>query len=286
METHISLLDHGFVKVIDMMGNDKSIVEAARISYSNGAKITRSDEHLINYLMANNHTSPFEMCEIKLHIKAPIFVARQWMRHRTASINEISGRYSILKNEFYVPEVGNILPQSFSNKQGREGTWPEDTTIPQTFKSYLSENVIEASDIYDWANQSGVAKELSRLVLPINLYTEWFWKINLHNLFHFLKLRCDEHAQYEIRVYANAILDIIKTWVPIAHNAFVEYQLRSITLSKSASKVLQIIVAQSEVEIEIKSGEVLFTCDDKVVKITKREYDYLVSKDLLPKSIV
>lgn len=231
------VLDHGFVRVVDYMGNDDSIVQAARVSYGGGTKTPQEDANLIRYLMRNRHSSPFEMCEIKLHVKLPIFVARQWIRHRTASVNEVSGRYSVLSEEYYVPEEENILPQSNINKQGREEGTKTMTSNPEV-RELMDRGGTEAFELYNAFLEIGIARELSRIVLPVSTYTEWYWKIDLHNLFHFLKLRMDSHAQWEIRQYAEEIFKLVKRWVPAASQAWLDYQYNSVTLSAAQVKVV------------------------------------------------
>lgn len=229
------LLDHGFVRVVDYMGDDAAIVQAARTSYGTGTKATQEDAGLIRYLMRHWHTTPFEMCEIKLHVKLPLFVARQWIRHRTASVNEYSARYSILDREFYIPEVSQIAKQSTSNKQGRgEGV---DDLRAEEVRAILTFESNQAYDVYlnlldDEEDGYGLARELARMNLPTNIYTQWYWKVNLHNLFHFLRLRADPHAQYEIRVYANMICELVKQWVPEAYRAFEDYRLNAVNMSR------------------------------------------------------
>lgn len=220
------VLDHGFIRVVDYMGTDKSIVQAARVSYGSGTKSVREDAKLIHYLMRNNHNTPFEMCEIKFHIKMPIFVARQWVRHRTANINEYSARYSTLDNEFYIPEMDVLCFQSKSNKQGREGELDKATAAE--FIRLMEIHCQQSYDFYTELLNANVARELARMVLPLNIYTQWYWKIDLHNLLHFLKLRTDPHAQYEIRIYANIIMNILEEWVPITMEAFKLYRLNEI----------------------------------------------------------
>lgn len=228
----IPVLDHGFIRVIDYMGNDSSIVQAARVSYGAGTKQVNEDRGLINYLMRHGHTTPFEMCEIKLHVKLPIFVMRHWVRHRTANINEYSARYSVLSKEFYIPELSKIAGQSKTNKQGRS-----DDQMCQDTKSEIINTLSEFSEkAYEkyshMLDDLGLTRELARTILPVNVYTEMYWKIDLHNLFHFLRLRADNHAQYEIRCYANTILEIVKKWVPLAYDAFVNYRKNSVNVSK------------------------------------------------------
>ena len=228
----IPVLDHGFIRVVDYMGNDSSIVQAARVSYGAGTKQVNEDRGLINYLMRHGHTTPFEMCEIKLHIKLPIFVMRHWVRHRTANINEYSARYSVLSNEFYIPELSKIAGQSKTNKQGRA-----DDQMSSEDKSEIAKTLSEFSEkAYEkyshMLNDLGLTRELARTILPVNVYTEMYWKIDLHNLFHFLRLRADSHAQYEIQCYANAILNIVRLWVPFAYDAFINYRKNSVRVSK------------------------------------------------------
>ena len=231
----LQALDHGFVRVIDYMGDDTAIVQSARVSYGKGTKKITNDKGLIKYLMRHWHSTPFEMCEIKLHVKLPIFIARQWIRHRTANVNEYSARYSILDKEFYIPSVENLASQSQVNKQGRaENLSPEEAEkvinilkndAEQTYNNYevmLNEN--SDGETLDEGSM-GIARELARMNLTLNTYTQWYWKIDLNNLLHFLKLRADAHAQYEIRVYADIILDIVKKWVPITYEAFEDYRV-------------------------------------------------------------
>ncbi len=234
-------LNHGFVRLVDIMGDDTAIVQAARTSYGKGTKSVSEDRGLIRYLMRNRHTSPFEMVELKFHVKLPIFVARQWIRHRTASVNEVSGRYSEMPSESYIPELENIKKQSTDNKQGRsnEAFSPEYTAYIQSkLRNAQAAQFAEYSEYLE----AGVARELARINLPLSTYTEWYWKIDLHNLFHFLKLRLDRHAQYEIRVYAEAIADIVKQCVPIAYEAFEDYLLNSLYLSELEQKALASIL--------------------------------------------
>jgi thymidylate synthase (FAD) len=240
----LPVLDHGFVRVIDYMGDDGAIVQAARVSYGRGTKKVSDDRGLINYLMRMRHTSPFEMCELKLHVKLPIFVARQWIRHRTASVNEYSARYSVLHDEFYLPVAEQLAVQSSGNRQGRgallEGA--EAASVLRTlarnaegaYERYLGLlNLDEAGEPID-PDRPGLARELARMVLPLNTYTEWYWKTDLHNLLHFIGLRSDPHAQYEIRAYAEVLLDVVRRWVPLTHAAFENYRLNGAELSAKA----------------------------------------------------
>ncbi|WP_253307944.1 MULTISPECIES: FAD-dependent thymidylate synthase [unclassified Rickettsia] len=272
----IKVLDHGFIRVIDYMGDDSAIVQAARVSYGKGTKQTNQDKGLINYLIRHHHTTPFEMCDIKFHIKLPIFVARQWIRHRTASVNEYSARYSILGNEFYLPERENISTQSKINKQGRE----EENSVPKEiadkvlllleqdanncYRHYTEMlNIDEEGNILD-ENTIGITRELARMNLTLNYYTEWYWKINLHNLLHFLRLRADFHAQYEIRVYAEKMLDIVKAWVPFTYEAFNEHCLEGKSISKKGFSVIKRMINGENVTQETS-------------EMTKREWEELRS---------
>lgn len=242
MEKHLyhahEVLDHGFVRVIDYMGNDSAITQAARVSYGKGTKSVQNDEGLIRYLMRHWHSTPFEMCEIKLHVKLPVFVARQWIRHRTANVNEYSARYSILDREFYIPAPEQLAAQSVINNQGRgEALTPEESArVLHLLKSdaaqcydHYAEMIGETDENGD--AKQGLARELARMNLPANIYTQWYWKVDLHNLFHFLRLRADAHAQYEIRVYADAIACVVADWVPAAFAAFEDYRMGGANLS-------------------------------------------------------
>ncbi|TVQ33415.1 MAG: FAD-dependent thymidylate synthase [Geminicoccaceae bacterium] len=236
----IEVLDHGFVRVVDYMGDDAAIVQAARVSYGKGTKSVSSDAGLINYLLRHRHTTPFEMCEIKLHVKLPIFVARQWIRHRTANVNEYSARYSILDREFYVPAADQVAPQSTSNRQGRGE--PLDDAAAAAVRARMQASGAEAFDLYDALlaeDGPGLARELARGVLPLATYTQWYWKIDLHNLLHFTALRADPHAQYEIQAYGRVLLDIVEKWVPLTHRAFVEYRLEGASLSRTQLQVVR-----------------------------------------------
>ena len=240
------VLDHGFIRLVDYMGDDSAIVQAARVSYGAGTKHVQNDDGLIRYLMRHWHSTPFEMCEIKLHVKLPVFVARQWIRHRTANVNEYSARYSILDREFYIPAPEQLAAQSVVNNQGRgavlEGA--EAARVLEILKgdadrSYDHYEAMLSEVGADGAPQQGLARELARMNLPANIYTQWYWKVDLHNLFHFLRLRADAHAQYEIRVYAEAICRVVRDWVPLAYGAFEDYRLGGAALSAKAVRVLQ-----------------------------------------------
>lgn len=222
----IKCLDKGFIRLVDYMGDDSSIVQAARVSYGKGTKTVNQDRGLIRYLMRHKHTTPLEMVEFKFHVKLPIFVARQWIRHRTANVNEYSGRYSEMKDDFYIPEADNIRPQSSNNKQGR-ADYSFDSDKTKDLQKGIEKFQGDAFDHYTELLESGLAREISRINLPLSNYTEWYWKIDLHNLFHFLKLRLDSHAQYEIRVYAEAMAELVKAAVPVAYEAFEDYILNA-----------------------------------------------------------
>ncbi|MGR3633594.1 MAG: FAD-dependent thymidylate synthase [Limimaricola soesokkakensis] len=246
------VLDHGFVRMIDYMGDDAAICQAARVSYGRGTKSVQNDEGLIRYLMRHWHSTPFEMCELKLHVKLPVFVARQWIRHRTANVNEYSARYSILDREFYIPRAEDLAAQSAQNNQGRGDVLGEEESA--RVLDWLREDAHRAYDHYEAMisddGQQGLARELARMNLPANIYTQWYWKVDLHNLFHFLRLRADAHAQYEIRVYADAICEMVKDWVPAAYRAFEEYRLGGVTLSASGVECLRRMLAGEKVTQE------------------------------------
>lgn len=256
----VPVLDHGFIRVIDYMGTDSAIVQAARVSYGKGTKKVNEDAGLINYLMRHRHTTPFEMCEIKFHIKLPIFIARQWIRHRTANVNEYSGRYSIMDKEFYVPDPEQLAAQSTSNRQGRgdvlEGARAQQVLdilkqdsirCYENYEEMLNEDI--DGNILD-ENKTGLARELARMNLNLNFYTQWYWKVDLHNLLHFLSLRADSHAQYEIRVYAEAMLDMVKAWLPITHKAFMDYRMGGASLSAKGLDVVKRMITGEDVTQE------------------------------------
>ena len=233
----VKVHDHGLVALVDVMPRlvpkgktaDTAIVQAARVSYGEGTKQVNEDRGLIRYLARHRHTTPFEMIEFKFHHVMPIFVARQWIRHRTANVNEYSARYSIVRDRFYRPSLENVRKQSATNRQG--GEEPIDNATAQEFLDYL-ERVEKHYDEYEKLMEKGVARELARIGLPVNVYTEWYWKIDLHNLFHFLSLRMDAHAQQEIRDYASAMFALVQPIVPIAAEAFVDYNLNSMHLTR------------------------------------------------------
>lgn len=248
IEAHLynarQVLDHGFVRVVDYMGDDAAICQAARVSYGRGTKSVQNDEGLIRYLMRHWHSTPFEMCEIKLHVKLPVFVARQWIRHRTANVNEYSARYSILDREFYIPAPDHVAAQSEINNQGRGATLEgeEAARVLDILKSDSDRAYDNYEAMISQDDQQGLARELARMNLPANIYTQWYWKVDLHNLFHFLRLRADSHAQYEIRVYADAICEMVADWVPFAYRAFSDYHLGGAQLSAAALDCVQRMV--------------------------------------------
>jgi thymidylate synthase (FAD) len=235
------VLDHGFVRLVDYMGNDSAICQAARVSYGRGTKSVQNDEGLIRYLMRHWHSTPFEMCEAKFHVKLPVFVARQWIRHRTANVNEYSARYSILDREFYVPARADLAAQSTVNNQGRGERLSDEEA--ERVLAWLKDDASRAYDHYEAMisqdRQQGLARELARMNLPASIYTQWYWKIDLHNLFNFLRLRADSHAQYEIRAYAEVIGAIVADWVPAAWAAFTDYRMGGATLSATGVEVLR-----------------------------------------------
>ncbi len=270
----IPILDHGFIRVIDYMGDDTSIVQAARVSYGKGTKKVSTDSGLIKYLMRHWHSTPFEMCEIKYHVKLPIFIARQWIRHRTANVNEYSARYSILDKEFYLPSVENLAAQSQSNRQGRGDVLTGDQAkkvldllkkdAEQTYDNY--ETML--NERYDGSvideKQVGLARELARMNLTLNTYTQWYWKTDLLNLMNFLRLRADHHAQYEIRAYADAMLDTVKKWVPITYEAFMDYRVGGTEVSSNGKEIIKKLINGEKIDPE-KSG------------LSKREWNELMT---------
>ena len=256
----IPILDHGFIRVIDYMGDDSSIVQAARVSYGKGTKKVSTDAGLIKYLMRHWHSTPFEMCEIKYHVKLPIFIARQWIRHRTANVNEYSARYSILDKEFYLPEPNHLAAQSKNNRQGRgdilQGEQAKKVLellkgdAERTYDNY--EKML--NERYDGSiideNQDGLARELARMNLTLGTYTQWYWKTDLLNLMNFLRLRADHHAQYEIRAYADVMLDTLKKWVPITFEAFLDYRVGGTEVSSKGKEVLKKLISGENIDLE------------------------------------
>ncbi len=263
LDQEIKVLDKGFVRLVDYMGGDQRIVQAARVSYGSGTKSYRQDRGLIHYLIKNWHTSPFEQVQLTFHTKMPIFVARQWVRHRTARLNEISGRYSVMKDEFYVPAPEHIRPQSENNKQGRS----EDRFTSEQEQEIIGLFANEQKSVYqnyEKLLELNVAREIARNNLPLSLYTEWYWQIDLHNLFHFLRLRMDAHAQYEIRVFAEAISMCAKAVAPIAYEAFEEHILGSVSFSKAECEALTSLLAGKAVALE---GRNLAAFEAKIAKL-------------------
>jgi len=269
----IPVLDHGFVRVVDYMGDDSSIVQSARVSYGKGTKKVSTDSGLIKYLMRHRHSTPFEMCEIKYHVKLPIFIARQWIRHRTANVNEYSARYSILDKEFYMPSKDHLAAQSTSNRQGR-GDLINGKQADEIL-NILKEDAEQTYDNYELMlnerfdgttinkNNKGLARELARMNLTLNTYTQWYWKTDLLNLLNFLSLRADSHAQYEIRAYADVMVDSLKKWVPITFDAFMDYRVGGMELSAKGKSVVQKMI----------KGE---QCDFDSSSLSKREWNELM----------
>ena len=270
----IPVLDHGFIRVIDYMGDDGAVVQAARVSYGRGTRRTSEDAGLIRYLMRHRHSTPFEMCEIKYHVKLPIFVARQWIRHRTANVNEYSARYSILDREFYLPAPEHLAAQSVVNRQGRGDVLTGDeaaqvldllrTDAARCYDHYAGMLNEDATGAPLDPGRQGLARELARMNLTLNTYTQWYWKIDLHNLFHFLSLRADAHAQYEIRVYADAMLESVQARVPLACQAFRDYRLGAVTLSAQMLAVVR----------RMLSGEAVVQADSR---LNRREWAELMA---------
>ena len=256
----IPVLDHGFIRVIDYMGDDTSVVQSARVSYGKGTKQVSTDSGLIKYLMRHWHSTPFEMCEIKYHVKLPIFIARQWIRHRTANVNEYSARYSILDKEFYLPQSQHLAAQSLNNRQGRGSILTGEkakqvlellkSDAEQTYSNYekMLNQTYEGNIIDEKA--TGLARELARMNLTLNTYTQWYWKTDLLNLMNFLRLRADHHAQYEIRAYADAMLDTVKKWVPITYEAFMDYRVGGTEVSSKGKKIIQKLISGEKVDAE------------------------------------
>ncbi len=279
----IPVLDHGFIRVIDYMGDDTSIVQAARVSYGKGTKKVSTDSGLIKYLMRHWHSTPFEMCEIKYHIKLPIFIARQWIRHRTANVNEYSARYSILDKEFYLPSEANLAAQSVNNRQGRGEVLSGDQA--QKVLKLLKDDAERTYDNYESMlnqrydgstidnNKPGLARELARMNLTLNTYTQWYWKTDLLNLMNFLRLRVDHHAQYEIRSYAEIMLDTLKKWVPITYDAFIDYRVGGTEVSAKGKSVINNIIKGKDINME-DSG------------LSKREWNELMSAFDLTEKII
>ncbi len=275
LDKEFKCLDKGFVLLVDYLGGDESIVQAARVSYGKGTKTVSDDRGLIRYLMRHDHTTPFEMVGLKFHCKMPIFVAREWIRHRTASVNEYSLRYSEPEGDYYLPDLEAIGFQTKGNRQGRTEE-PVPAEVGEKFRQYVKEISDSALQKYQELNQAGVARELARMILPINFYTRWYWKINLHNLFHFLKLRLDERAQYEIRVFAQKIAEITRKVAPLAYEAFQDYKLEAMYLSKLELQAFDLILEGQEAEevcdkVGFKKGRERNEFKEKLEVLLKKE---------------
>ena len=252
----INILDKGFIRVVDTMGDDSEIVESARVSYGGATKSKEEDDKLINYLMKHNHTSPFEMSVLKIHAKVPVCIAQQWLRHRTASVNQISARYTKVKEEWYTPKEWR--GQSKTNKQCSKGVVEElkckfeynvdvkegniDVIHEEDYNSNITSNCLW----YQKNIENGMSKEMARMILPQSMYTEFYWKIDLHNLMHFIKLRDHDNAQYEIREYAKVLKDIVKEWCPVTYEAFMEHQVNAVKLSASQVEHLKQVLNKSD----------------------------------------
>jgi thymidylate synthase (FAD) len=281
--TAVPLLDHGFIRVIDYMGDDGAIVQAARVSYGRGTRRVSEDAGLIRYLMRHRHSTPFEMCEIKYHVKLPIFVARQWIRHRMANVNECSARYSVMDREFYIPAPEQLAAQSAMNRQGRGDVLQgeeaaevlallrDDAARNYDHYAHMLNETADGAVVDE--NRQGLARELARMNLTLNTYTQWYWKTDLHNLLNFCSLRADSHAQYEIRVYADAILDTVRAWVPAAYEAFRDYRLGAVTLSAQMLAVVRRRLAGEAVD-QAGSG------------LSKREWEELMQALRGPDAVV
>jgi len=273
MNKETKVLDHGFVRLVDSMGNDETITNSARISYGKGTRSVNDNRNLIRYLMRHQHMTPFEMCQFTFHIKAPIFVARQWMRHRMASYNEYSGRYSVMSDDFYLPDVERINTQSKDNKQGTSKEQGFSINARRQLRSWMKDEQETANEMYQYYIDSDVARELSRINLPVSNYTEFYMSMNLRSLFNFIQLRLDDHAQYEIRVYAEAIYEMIKEVVPIASEAFEDYQLNSINMSQNELNVLR-----RALNMEKLDDSVLKVYIERSDELSKREKQEMINK--------
>ncbi len=258
LDQQFPVLDHGFVRLVDYLGSDQRIVQSARVSYGEGTKTYRQDKGLINYLLRNDHTSPFEQVVFTFHVKMPIFVARQWTRHRTARMNEISGRYSVMKDECYIPDKDHIAQQSEDNKQGRKNN-PVSDEIAVKVQSLLKDANDKAFDVYHELLDMDIAREISRIDLPLSLYTEFYWEIDLHNLFHFLALRLDAHAQYEIRAYAEVMLEMVRKVCPIATEAFENHKLKGRSFSGKEVEAIKAMLEGKEVDLSEREKEIFLS---------------------------
>lgn len=253
LDQQLDVLDHGFVRLVDYLGSDDRIVQAARVSYGAGTRSVREDKALIHYLLRHHHTSPFEQVVLTFHCKLPVFVARQWIRHRTARVNELSGRYSVMKDEFYVPQAGRVQHQSADNKQGSGESVPLEQARLVLEMLAAEQSVVHSH--YSELVEQGIARELARINLPLSMYTEWYWQIDLHNLFHFLRLRLDAHAQYEIRMYARALAKCAAAVAPLAYAAFEEYILHGAEFSRSELRLLRKLLADAGVDADSDLSE-------------------------------
>lgn len=274
--TEIKVLDKGFVRLVDIMGDDAAIVQAARCSYGDGTKTVNEDRGLIRYLMRHWHTSPFEMVEFKFHIKLPIFVERQLIRHRTANVNEYSSRYSLIQDEFYVPEPERVKAQSKNNKQGSDGQL--DKKYTDAFIAMTKDTSNDAVSYYQESIEMGVARELARINVPVNNYTEMYWKCDLNNIFHLLQLRMDSHAQWEIQQYANAMYELIKPIVPLACEAFEDYRLGAKTFSKQEMALIKDIIRTYQDLNDYKMGSTKLGYNLESFSLLKREQKEFLSK--------
>jgi thymidylate synthase (FAD) len=278
IDQEIPVLDKGFVRLVDYMGGDERIVQAARVSYGTGTKSYRQDRGLIHYLLKNEHTSPFEQVQLTFHCKMPIFVARQWVRHRTARLNEISGRYSIMKDEFYLPDSHQMRTQSADNKQARS---------EEQLEAGLSHSMIEEMRTdqerlyahYEGMIEAGLAREIARTNLPLSLYTEWYWQIDLHNLLHFLRLRMDPHAQFEIRAFAEAMARCARAVAPLAFEAFEEHTLGAVKFSKAECSALVAMLEGRPIALE---GKPLAAFESKIAKMRAAHPAEEVEEPALP----
>lgn len=279
LDRELKVLDKGFVRLVDYMGGDQRIVQSARVSYGEGTKTFRQDRGLIHYLIRNWHTSPFEQVQLTFHTKMPIFVARQWVRHRTARLNEISGRYSVMKDEFYLPEPEHVSVQSESNKQGRGDTLPFDQAMEIIRQMEEEQRTSYAG--YTKMLEQGVARELARANLPVSLYTEWYWQCDLHNLFHFLRLRMDPHAQYEIRAFAEQMALCAKAVAPIAYEAFEEHILGSVSFSRAECQALLDRMSGQEDSLE---GRAKLIFEEKLAKMKAARPAEDVEENVIPVS--
>lgn len=279
---YFPVLDHGFIALVDVMGDDEAIEEAARVSYQGGTRATSSLRNLLRYLIRRRHTTPLEMVELKFHVCAPLFVARQWFRHRTGSFNEVSGRYSLQPQLFYTPAREDFALQATDNKQGRDAL-ADERVYTEAVKAWeLGRR--QASDDYAWLAASGVARELARIDLPLSLYTQWYWKVDLHNLFHFLSLRADSHAQKEIRVYAEAIAGMVQRVAPVAYEGWLDYRVLGAEFSRMEMEVLRDLLHAGERSVFTKNGQLAYVELVEGYGFSKREVEEFRQK-LQPRKV-